>query len=256
MRVLLAALLIFCAAAPARAADIEIAFTDDQVAVDTGFAGVRLTLFGAVTGVEAPAATTDIVSVIEGPAATFKIRRMEKSNLIWTPGRARLIENAPGLFHIYATRAVDDIAPLPMQAAYRLEADLLGFTVNQSLSENSGANQETEETTRFRRAFLTQAQALGLYRARAAGVEYKKGALFTIDVDLPANTPVGDYAVSVFLFRDGELLGSDTASLTVNKVGVERRIFELAHNRPVSYGVFCVALSLFAGWIAAFAFRK
>ena len=75
-------------------------------------------------------------------------------------------------------------------------------------------------------------------------------------IALPPTTPVGDYRVDVYLFRDGELLSRDSAQLAVNKVGLERRIYELAQTRPIAYGITCVAVSLIAGWLAAAAFRK
>ncbi len=235
---------------PAAAADIEIALTDDRVAVDTGFAGARLTLFGAVTGIGDPSAI-DIVCVIRGPQSSFHVRQIEKNNLIWAPGPAHTIENAPGLYLTYATRPIDDVAPLPLQAQYRLDADYLEIGVSEV---SAGVADPAAEL--FRNAFVNQAQALGLYRSRVGGVSFKKGALFTINAGLPANTPVGDYDVAVYLFRDGEMIGSDTTALTVNRAGLERRIYDFAHDRPISYGFFCVALSLFAGWAASLAFRK
>lgn len=253
MRTLILAL-SFIIAAPLHAAEIDIAFTDDRVAVDTGFAGARLTLFGAVTGVADPAASVDIVSVIRGPEARFEIRKMEKTNLIWTPGKTHVIDSAPALYHTYATRDVDDIATLPLQSDYRLDANFLNIAVSDTATAETPGDADIAEL--YRNAFLAEAEALGLYRARTTGIEFKKGALFTINVDLPANTPVGEYGVSVFLFRDGVLLDADQTTLAVNKVGAERRIYEFAHNRPVSYGLVCVAIALLGGWIAALAFRK
>ena len=231
--------------APAKAANIEVALTDDLVHVDTGFAGARLTLFGAVTGLEDPS-SVDIVSVIKGPEARFQVRQMKKSNLIWTPGPPHAIEGAPGLYLTYATRPISDIAPLPLQDQYRLDADYLDININA----------HADEMRLYRSAFLSEAEYLGLYRSYVGGVEFKKGALFTITARLPANTPVGEYEVAVYLFRNGELIGADQAALAVNRVGLERRIYDFAHQRPVSYGVFCVALSLIAGWAASLAFRK
>ncbi len=234
---------------PASAANIEVALTNDRVEVDTGFAGASLTLFGAVTGLDNPA-SVDIVSVIQGPQTQFKVRQMEKNNLIWTPGPAHLIDSAPGLYLTYSTREIDDIAPLPVQDRYRLDADYLDIVVA------THAPADENNAGLYRSAFLSEAEDLGLYRSHIGGIEFKKGALFTITAGLPANTPVGEYEVAVYLFRDGELIGSDVAALAVNRVGLERRIYDFAHQRPVSYGIFCVALSLLAGWAASVAFRK
>ncbi len=237
---------------PAISAEIEIALTDDFIRVDTDFSGARITLFGAVTGIDAPQETVEIISVIRGPQTQFEIRQLERNKLIWMPGDAHQIESAPGLYLTNATNPISDIAPLPDQINYQLGASHLSFAASSLLEEQESNNHEQL----FAKAFLTAIGDRGLYRDVVGGVEFKKGALFTINVDLPANTPVGDYEVSVYLYHDGELLGRSSAQLTVNKVGIERQIYQLAHERPISYGVFCVALSLFAGWIASLAFRK
>ena len=242
-------------ATPAKSADIAVALTDDFVRVDTGFAGARLVLFGAVTGLENPESVIDIVSVVRGPDTKFSVRQIEKRNLIWMPGDTHIIESAPGLYLTTATKRLTDIAPLPDQAAYRLGADFLDIQAG-SPADPGAPPTDDDHTALFKNAFLSEIEDRGLYRGMVGGVDFKKGGLFTINVDLPANTPVGNYDVSVYLYRNGELLARDSAQLAVNKVGIERRIYELAHNRPVSYGIFCVALSLLAGWLAALAFRK
>ena len=235
---------------PSRGAEIAIALTDDEVKVDAGFSGARLTLFGAVTGVENPAENVDIIAVIQGPETQFQIRQFKKHNLIWVAGDAHSVESAPSLYLSAATNAVTDIAPLPDQYALALHTD----HISAAIAPADGETELSEEI--LRAAFLSEAEEQGLYRNSAGDVTFQKGALFTVRANLPANTPVGDYSVAVYLYQDGVLLGEDNAALTVHKVGLERRIYELAHNQPVSYGVLCVALSLFAGWIAGLAFRK
>ena len=258
------------AATPAAAEDptesavsaIAIALTDEEIAIDTGFTGAQLTLFGAITGVE-NRETLDIISVIRGPDTSFRLRRFEQRNLIWMPGEARIIDNAPGLFITSATRTIGDIAPLPDQAALRLTPDHLKINIEARAADAPVPHVDVAETSEsflnadlYKNAFLTEIEELGLYQTFVGGVSFKKGALFTINIELPANTPVGQYDVAVFLYRDGVNLGMDTAKLSVNKVGLERQIFELAHERPITYGLLCVAMSLFAGWIASLAFRK
>lgn len=238
--------------APAQAANIAVALTDDLVEVDAGFAGAQLTLFGAVTGVPDPARAVDIIAVIRGPATRFEIRRLERRNLIWAPGHVHYVEDAPGLYLTASTRPITDVVPLPDQASYHLGTDHLTLDITRP----GDVGEPSAHDADFADAFVNEVEDEGLYGARVSGVSFKKGALFAINADLPANTPVGNYDVSVYLYQDGVLLDRDSATLLVNKVGIERRIYELAHQRPVSYGIVSVALSLLAGWIAAFAFRK
>ncbi len=253
---LLEVLCLSWSATSARAADIAIALTDERVEVDTGFAGAQLTLFGAVSGVDNPSETIDIISVIEGPTSRFRIRRLEKKNLIWAPGDTHIIDGAPGLYLTNATRSITDIAPLPDQASYRLGAKYIEFTADKAAEAAAGIAAESAHDALYKNAFLTEIEDQGLYQDRIGGVTFRKGALFSINVDLPATTPVGNYSVAVYLYRDGVLLGQDSAKLSVNKVGIERGIYDLAHEQPVYYGILCVLISLFAGWMAALAFRK
>ena len=231
----------------ATAAEIAVALTDDRVEVDAGFSGAALTLFGAVTGAENPSQDVDIIAVINGPEGDFEVRALEQRGLIWTPGEAYRIENAPRFYATSATRPIADIAPLPDQANYEIGVDNIGAV-------DLFADAEAKHP--YNAAFLDTLEERGQYRDAVGAVSFLKGALFKIDAALPATTPVGDYLVTVFLYRDGVLISRDSASLRVNKVGVERRIYDLAHGRPILYGLLCVAVSLLAGWIAGAVFRK
>ena len=104
--------------------------------------------------------------------------------------------------------------------------------------------------------FVTSETKRGRYQDHFDAFTFKKDALFSFEIDLPPTTPVGDYAVEVFLIDQGGVVAADTAALSVRKVGLERQIYDLAHDRPLGYGIMCVALSLLAGWLAALAFRK
>ena len=54
----------------------------------------------------------------------------------------------------------------------------------------------------------------------------------------------------------GASLSVSNLTLTVEKVGIEREIFDFAHNRPWTYGVLCVLLAAFTGWGASRVFRR
>ncbi len=247
MKIILSMLAAFSLAGAAHAADISIALTDDRVEVDADFSGAAVTLFGAVTGAENPAATLDIIAIVTGPPGNFSVRPLEKRGLIWLPGKPAMIENAPRFYASTATQPIQEIAPLPDQAKFELGVDNIRAV---------DLYADTDSEHPFNAAFLDALESRGQYMDRVGGVSFIKGALFTVDLELPANTPVGDYDIAVYLYRDGMLIDHDSAALKVNKVGLERRIFDLAHRRPVLYGLLCVAVSLLAGWIAGLAFRK
>ncbi len=247
MRGLLALFATLFVFSTADGADIAVALTDDRIEVDADFSGAAVTMFGAVTGAENPADAFNIIAVVTGPPGNFHVRPLEKRGLIWLPGKPEIIEGAPRFYASNATQPIRDIAPLPDQAKFQLGADNI-----HAIDLYADADAEHP----FHAAFLDALELNGQYSDQVGGVSFIKGALFTINLALPADTPVGDYSVAVYLYRDGVLIDNDTAALRVNKVGLERRIFDLAHGRPVLYGLLCVAVSLLAGWIAGLAFRK
>jgi uncharacterized protein (TIGR02186 family) len=231
----------------ANAGDIAIALTDDRVEIDADFSGAKLTLFGAVESVDAATDTLDLIAVITGPDGDYEVRALEQRGLIWMPGDPHLIENAPRFYASSSTRPVADIAPLPDQARYQLGIDKIAAV--DLLADEDAAHP-------YNAALLETLELEGQYRETVGEISFIKGPLFTINAELPPNTPVGDYAVSVFLYQSGVLIAQDNADLRVNRVGLERRIYDLAHTRPILYGLLCVAVSLLAGWIAGVAFRK
>lgn len=246
---------IFCAAvaiattaasndAPEKAGEIAIALTRDVVEIDAVFSGTDLTFFGAVTGIAPETPGLDIIAVIKGPPIAFDLRPIEKQNALWIAGDANRIENAPSLLMTAATRPINAIAPLPDQAAYELRSDRVQLPGADAIDETATTD------------FIETARREGFYRDEVGDIVFKKGALFTVSAELPADAVVGDYAVSVFLYQDGVLLARDAAQLSVEKVGIERQIYELAHGRPMIYGFFCVLISLLSGWLASLAFRK
>ena len=81
-------------------------------------------------------------------------------------------------------------------------------------------------------------------------------AIFRTAVWIPANVPVGDYRVAAYLFSNGALLASTGDRITISKTGFEQNLSDFAHGRPLTYGLACVALALFTGWLGGVIFRR
>jgi hypothetical protein len=55
--------------------------------------------------------------------------------------------------------------------------------------------------------------------------------------------------------RDREVISSGATIIRVEKAGIERWLYNLSREEPLTYGLMSVALALAAGWLAAAAFR-
>jgi uncharacterized protein (TIGR02186 family) len=94
-----------------------------------------------------------------------------------------------------------------------------------------------------------------LYQININTVEIAKATLFRTSVTLPDNLTEGYYTVRYFLMRNGQVVDTLETSIFVQKVGLQRYIFSLAHEAPLIYGLISIATALAAGWGASALFR-
>jgi uncharacterized protein (TIGR02186 family) len=73
---------------------------------------------------------------------------------------------------------------------------------------------------------------------------------------VPGEVARGQYNVEVYLLRDGEVVSAQSTPLFIDQTGIERRLFNLAHNAPLAYGLICVFMAMLLGWISSVLFRR
>ncbi|MBI2249259.1 MAG: TIGR02186 family protein [Brevundimonas diminuta] len=209
---------------------VAAALTDARVDVDSGFKGASIVLYGAVFNpTDTPA---DVVVVVRGPDAPVRLVKKTRNMGVWLNSRPVLFEGAPGFYMTASTRPLSDIADFGQLR--RLGEDYLDW----------------------RRAVIRLKEAAALYDTDPKGVEFVDRGLFRAEVKLPAVAPTGKYYAEVWLFQEGTPVSVSNLTLTVEKVGLERDIYEFAHRRPWSYGVLCVLLAAMTGYAASRVFRS
>jgi len=241
-------------------ADIVAALTTDTVEIRSNFAGADLILFGAARGLEAD---DDIVVVVRGPEKQLRVMRKERVLGIWINRAPVRFEEVASYYAVASTRPLRTFATFSALRRNGIGAEhvrlsapdtervVTRFGVSDIVVSDLGP-----EIVDYRQAIVRAKARDGLYLEAPGGVELLDGGLFRASVRLPPVTPVGRYDADVYLFRDGEPIASRRASLEVRKAGVERAIYDLAHQQPLLYGVLAVILALLSGWGAAEAFRR
>ena len=68
-------------------------------------------------------------------------------------------------------------------------------------------------------------------------------------------SPRANYVARFFLTRNGQVLDVYETEIDVRKVGLERFLYNLAHDQPLVYGLMSLAIAIAAGWGASAAFR-
>lgn len=233
------------AAQPAAPSGLAAAVTDDVIAVTSDFRGARITVFGATPARRAPG---DVVVAIRGPGAPITVMRKRRTGILWLNRDPVTFADAP-TFH-----AVVSAKPL-VQIASTRDIWELGLDPAAQARLTSATPPDTDPSD-YRQGLVRLQRARGLYQEAPRGLVLRPGGLFKAQVALPANAQPGAYRADVYLFRNGRLQASETATILISRQGVEQTVYALAQERPLIYGLFTVALALSAGWVAALIFRR
>ncbi|MCB1502725.1 MAG: TIGR02186 family protein [Bauldia sp.] len=246
-------LLLLASALPASAEQLIIALSTNNIRIDSGFTGDALTVFGVV---ERDAATVsrnspyEIAVLVKGPIDTVVVRRKEPLLFFWVNRASETFTAAPSYYALNSTGPLEEIATRPL-----LQRLGLGFD-NVPLQVSDAAEQATDSD--FREAFIRLRSEAGLYSESDDGVDFigTSDSVFRTAAWIPSNAPDGRYTIEVYLFSGEVFLARQQATLHVTKVGFEQFMFEASHNRALLYGLACVLLALFTGWLAGVVFRR
>jgi uncharacterized protein (TIGR02186 family) len=232
-------------AAPARAEDVVVGLSQDRVAITTSFDGSQILIFGAVRReAPAPLGPLAVIVTVAGPPERVTVRRKERRFGIWVNADAVEVDAAPSFY------AVASSAPLS-EALSRTEDQRHRITPVRAIR---AVDTRSAEAQSFVQALIRVRTREGAYGLGGNRVDLAEDTLFSTEIDLPANLTEGNYQVRIFLTRGGTVVDRQEAAIFVSKVGLERWIWTLAHERPLIYGLLSLAIAILAGWGASAAF--
>lgn len=246
-----AALFAFLAlAAPAGAQEEEVVadLSQNRVSITADFVGSEILVFGAIKR-EAPIGPgpLGIVVTVEGPSTSVIVRRKSRVAGIWANTASVEIDRAPSFYAVAASGPLQDVLLQIEDLRYRI-------TTRRAI-RSVGAPDDILDSPAFTSALIRIREEEGLYQMREEVVDIAEQTLFSTSVELPANLVEGNYAVRIFLTRDREVINVYRTEIFVQKVGLERFLYTLAHEQPFLYGLLALALAAGAGWGASTAFR-
>jgi uncharacterized protein (TIGR02186 family) len=218
--------------------------SDHLIAINTGFIGTEVVLFGATDG------PGDVAVVVQGPPTEVMVRRKARVAGIWINAASMEFQQAPSFYSVATNRPLDQIVGDAVLARHEIGLSHLRLT---PLSPGRASPDRIRE---FREALIRNKQEAGLYGTGLGQVAFLGERLFRTNVYFPANVPTGAYTVSVFLIRDGDVVSAHTTPLTVSKVGFSAEIFEFAMRQSTLYGISAIIFAVAAGWLAGTIFRK
>lgn len=249
-RVAILLILTLACALPLRGEEVVVGLSQNRISITAGFDGSEILVFGAIRR-EAPpdpdAAPLGVVVTIEGPSQPVTVRRKDRVAGIWVNAYEARLRAAPSFYAVASTGPLEDVLSATEDLRHRI-------TVGRAIRAIGLAPQELDRAL-FIEALTRIRGEQGLYQELSGAVSLERETLFRTAITLPANLTEGRYATRIFLTRDGEVIDHYATAIEVGKVGLERWLFTLAHERPLAYGLLALAVALVAGWAASAAFR-
>ena len=234
---------------PAVSQDIVLGLSKQEIGITAFFDGSEILIFGAVKH-ESEASSEgdlDVVVTIASPRIPVTVRRKEKRLGIWVNVDALEVDLAPSFYAVATTRPFDEVVSQASDLWHQISVRQLIRAVSVPVA--------VENPEEFTEALVRVRENDGLYQTLSGAVILQDQTLFSTSVSLPSNLVEGAYTARIFLMNDGDVVSEYQTSIDVRKVGMERWLYNLAHERPVVYGLLSLAIAIFAGWAAAAAFR-
>jgi uncharacterized protein (TIGR02186 family) len=241
-----AVLLLLLFALPARAEEVVAALSQNRVSIDTNFDGSEILVFGAVRRESpAPEGALGVIITVAGPSEPVVVRRKSRVLGIWVNTDQVEIDRAPAFYAVATSAPWEDVITETEDLRHKI-------SITRAI-RSVGA--EVTDSPNFTEALIRLRLRAGLYDTAVETVDVQEATLFSTEIALPANLTEGNYTVRFFLTREGQVIDSRETVIFVQKVGLERFLFALAHEQPLIYGLLSLAIAIAAGWGASAVFR-
>ena len=231
---------------PAQAEEeIILGLSQNEIDITATFTGSEILLFGAIRrDAPVPDGTLGIIVTVAGPEVPVTVRRKERRFGIWVNVDDVKIAAAPS-FYAVATSA-------DLSKVLRPSEDLINRITIPQVVRHVGTN--VLDSQSFSRALMRIREENNQYQRLEGAVAISRDTLFQTRIQMPANLTEGFYVAKIFLTRDGNIVDEYETSIPVKKVGLERWLYNLAHNNAFLYGLMSLAIAIAAGWGASAVF--
>ncbi|RID90582.1 hypothetical protein D2N39_17615 [Gemmobacter lutimaris] len=247
-------LALLLVASPALANDpgeeIVAGLSQSSVSITADYAGAEILIYGAVKR-EAPpprGPTIQVIVTVEGPEGPVAVRRKDRVWGIWQNNAAVEIDRAPSFYAVVTSGPLAQVLSETDDLRHRI-------TIPRAI-RSVGIASEADEAPAFVDALQRIRTGDGKYSLREGGVQLTEQTLFRTDVALPAALTEGDYTVRIFLTREGRVVDTIKRRIWVRKAGLERFLYQSAHDWPLLYGLASLLIAALAGWGASALFAR
>jgi len=243
--------LLFAGPALAEGPRVIASLSQNAVSITTNFNGSEIFVFGAIER-ERPVDESDedlgVIITVLGPSSPVTVRKKARVFGIWANVESAFVDSAPSFYALASTGQLSEI----LSDASNKQASV---TVDNAIHIATGPGGIADPAA-YQSAIIRLNRDKGVYFDMIGEVEMVGKTLFQTHIKLPANLVEGNYLAKIFLTKSGEVIDDFQTGIRVQKVGLERWIYNLAHENSLIYGLLSILVALMAGWGASEIFRQ
>ena len=239
----LISILLLCAA-PLHAEKIVLGLSQDSVSITATFDGSDILIFGAVSrNAPEPLDLGDlgVIIAVSGPDQAVSVYRKSRRLGIWVNTQEVEVDRAPSFYAVASSGPMDTVLSDTEDLRNRITIPRAIRSVGATVSDSEA----------FTRALIRIRAKDALFQVNEGAVDLEEDTLFRTSFRLPANLIEGDYLARIFLTRGGRIIDTQSTVIPVQKVGLERWLYNLAHVQPFLYGLLSLVIAVAAGWAAS-----
>ena len=219
-----------------------VEFFDNKISIDVGFTGAKLSFFGAIEG------SGDVVVAVSGPRKEIKVRKKQKNMGVWLNSSTQNFSDVPSFYFVAANRPLKEI-----DADTSLQINQIGLN---NLRFAGAEEVETLQRNSWKEGIIDTMIKLGRYTPEIGNIEITKGKLFKTEFNFSSDILEGEYIVDTLLLNSGNVIGAKRSFIDVSKSGVGEKIFKIAGENSLEYGIFSVLFAILFGFFANLIIRK
>jgi uncharacterized protein (TIGR02186 family) len=217
-------------------------FLDNQIEIDVGFTGKKLSYFGAID------TQGDLVIIVTGPRKKIRVFKKERKIWFWINSSSRIFADVPSYYFVATS--------IPLN---QMKNDSF-LRINQIGLENlrfEGAEEiEEEERLKWRNGIIESMKKMGNYISKNGKIEIIDDRLFKTEIAFPSDITEGKYIVDTLLLKNNNVIGSKRSFINVSKSGLGERVYLFATKSGLSYGIIAVIAAMLFGFLVNEAIRK
>ena len=207
--------------------------SDNKINIDVGFKGAKLLFFGVIDE------EGDVVVSVTGPRKTIEVRKKEKKMGLWLNSDTKVFFDVPSYYYVASTRPLKE-----------LNAENV-LQINQVGIENirfAGA-EEQEERSSWVNGIIKSMIEAGRYNPEQGLIQISDKRLFKTELNFSAELVDGQYLVDTLLLKEGSVIAARRSFINVSKTGYGEKIYKMANNNSLLYGLTAVFFAFIFGFI-------